>query len=67
MGIGFFAAGDSKNKIATCRWHVVATSSKTGGYQSFPTGKKQTDRAAGHQESPTPSGVGDFCRRRFEE
>ena len=24
--------GDSKNEIATCRWHVAATSSKTGGY-----------------------------------
>jgi hypothetical protein len=54
MGIGFFAAGDSKKKIATCRWHVAATSSKTGGYQSFPQGKKQTDRAAGQCYCVTP-------------
>jgi len=26
---------DSKDKIATCRWHVAATSSKTGGYNDF--------------------------------
>ena len=31
----FYPERDSKDSIAICRWHIAATSSKTGGYNYF--------------------------------
>jgi len=43
MGVGFFARRRFEFKIAICRWHIAATSSKTGGFLYFPPGKMQTN------------------------
>ena len=46
----FFAAGDSKNWIAACRWHAAATSANTGCYlnpRPFPAGDAN-ESPAGH-------------------
>ena len=34
-GLFLWHGRDSKIFYATCRWHVAATSSKTGGYHNF--------------------------------
>ena len=38
---------DSKDSIAICRWHIAATSSKTGGYFNFcPLGRNVNESLA---------------------
>ena len=73
-GMAFFAAGDSNNQIAMCRWHIAATSSKTGGYHNFRPfrGENANESPAGHSNpkvqfiapKPSPRGsLGPATRR----
>jgi len=50
-------------QIATCRWHVAATSSKTGGYHYFvPLGQNANESRHSDHKSPKPliQSVSDF-------
>ncbi len=65
MGVLLWMWTDSNQLNATVRW-TVARDGSTERNNNFLT-RKCRRTPAGHQKSLTPNGVGDFCRRGFEE